>query len=114
MDVESWHLPTFLINETVIKKKINLQNLKRLYKINNDFLKTFTNAISFFQTDLSGFQEIQLGGLIYGIGIIFFKSDGAIPCAHAVWHLFVAAAAGIHYRAILHHLYPPPVTYRGS
>ncbi|KAL0279279.1 UNVERIFIED_CONTAM: hypothetical protein PYX00_000874 [Menopon gallinae] len=57
-------------------------------------------------TDFSGLVEIQAGGLIYGIGIIFFKSDGTIPCAHAIWHLFVAAAAGIHYNAILNHLYP--------
>ncbi|EEB16613.1 monocyte to macrophage differentiation protein, putative [Pediculus humanus corporis] len=63
-------------------------------------------------TDLSGFQELQLGGILYGIGIIFFKLDGAVPCAHAVWHLFVAVAAGIHYRAILHHLFPPVVPFK--
>jgi monocyte-to-macrophage differentiation protein len=50
--------------------------------------------------------ELKLGGLIYVSGLIFFKSDGRIPCAHAIWHLFVAAAAGFHYYAILNHVYP--------
>ncbi|XP_011643576.1 monocyte to macrophage differentiation factor 2 isoform X2 [Pogonomyrmex barbatus] len=50
--------------------------------------------------------ELKLGGLIYVIGLVFFKSDGRIPCAHAIWHLFVAAAAGFHYYAILNHVFP--------
>lgn len=50
--------------------------------------------------------ELKLGGLIYVIGIAFFKSDGRIPFAHAIWHLFVAAAAGFHYYAILSHVFP--------
>lgn len=47
-----------------------------------------------------------MGGLIYVLGLVFFKSDGIIPCAHAIWHLFVAAAAGFHYYAILSHVFP--------
>ncbi|XP_077263335.1 monocyte to macrophage differentiation factor 2 isoform X3 [Temnothorax americanus] len=50
--------------------------------------------------------ELKLGGLIYVLGLVFFKSDGRIPCAHAIWHLFVAAAAGFHYYAILNHVFP--------
>lgn len=50
--------------------------------------------------------ELKLGGLIYVLGLVFFKSDGRIPCAHAIWHLFVAAAAGFHYYAILSHVFP--------
>ncbi|XP_014220719.1 monocyte to macrophage differentiation factor 2 isoform X1 [Trichogramma pretiosum] len=50
--------------------------------------------------------ELKWGGLAYLLGIVFFKADGRIPCAHAIWHLFVAAGAGFHYHAILHHLYP--------
>ncbi|XP_014262176.1 monocyte to macrophage differentiation factor [Cimex lectularius] len=52
-----------------------------------------------------GEEALKLGGLLYILGVIFFKSDGKIPCAHAIWHLFVACAAGIHYFAILNHLY---------
>lgn len=47
-----------------------------------------------------------MGGLIYVFGLVFFKSDGIIPCAHAIWHLFVATAAGFHYYAILSHVFP--------
>ncbi|XP_018350670.1 PREDICTED: monocyte to macrophage differentiation factor 2 isoform X2 [Trachymyrmex septentrionalis] len=50
--------------------------------------------------------ELKLGGLMYVLGLVFFKSDGRIPCAHAIWHLFVAAAAGFHYYAILNHVFP--------
>ena len=50
--------------------------------------------------------ELKLGGLFYIFGIAFFKSDGRIPCAHAIWHLFVAVAAGLHYYAILNHVFP--------
>ncbi|XP_033332938.1 monocyte to macrophage differentiation factor isoform X1 [Megalopta genalis] len=50
--------------------------------------------------------ELKMGGLIYVTGLVFFKSDGLIPCAHAIWHLFVAAAAGFHYYAILCHVFP--------
>ena len=50
--------------------------------------------------------ELKVGGLIYVSGLMFFKSDGRIPCAHAIWHLFVAAAAACHYYAILSHVFP--------
>ncbi|KAG8040603.1 hypothetical protein G9C98_002599 [Cotesia typhae] len=52
-------------------------------------------------------RELKTGGFIYIVGILFFKSDGRIPCAHAIWHVFVTVAAGFHYYAILNHLYPP-------
>ncbi|XP_011300063.1 monocyte to macrophage differentiation factor isoform X2 [Fopius arisanus] len=51
-------------------------------------------------------RELKTGGFIYIAGLIFFKSDGRIPCAHAIWHIFVTVAAGFHYYAILNHLYP--------
>ncbi|OXU27003.1 hypothetical protein TSAR_014655 [Trichomalopsis sarcophagae] len=56
--------------------------------------------------DYNNILELKLGGLAYLLGIVFFKSDGRIPCAHAIWHLFVATGAGFHYLAILQHLYP--------
>lgn len=58
-----------------------------------------------FQALGAGEEQLKLGGLFYMIGVFFFKSDGKIPCAHAIWHLFVAGAAFIHYFAILNHLY---------
>lgn len=55
---------------------------------------------------LLGMMELTVGGILYVAGVIFFKCDGVIPFAHAIWHLFVAAAAYSHYYAILNYLYP--------
>ncbi|XP_012566595.1 monocyte to macrophage differentiation factor isoform X1 [Hydra vulgaris] len=52
-----------------------------------------------------GFFELAFGGLLYVIGVFFFKSDGKIPFAHAVWHIFSLTAAWIHHFAIWTHLY---------
>lgn len=56
--------------------------------------------------EFSGMAELKLGGLLYILGICFFKADGSIPCAHAIWHLFVVLASSVHYFAILNYLYP--------
>ncbi|CAH1188370.1 unnamed protein product [Phyllotreta striolata] len=53
-----------------------------------------------------GMKELSIGGLLYVMGIIFFKSDGTLPFAHAIWHIFVGFAAYFHYSAILSYLYP--------
>uniref|UniRef100_A0A665TXV7 Monocyte to macrophage differentiation associated 2 n=1 Tax=Echeneis naucrates TaxID=173247 RepID=A0A665TXV7_ECHNA len=53
----------------------------------------------------AGVCELAVGGVFYVVGVIFFKSDGLVPFAHAIWHLFVAAGAGIHYYAIWRYLY---------
>lgn len=60
--------------------------------------------------EFHGMTELKLGGFLYIVGIIFFKADGIIPMAHAIWHLFVVLAAGVHYYAILKHLYPAGVS----
>lgn len=56
--------------------------------------------------EFTGMTELKLGGLLYIVGLGFFKSDGIFPFAHAIWHLFVVLAASVHYFAILSHLYP--------
>ena len=52
-----------------------------------------------------GLPELALGGLAYVVGVIFFKSDGNIPCAHAIWHLLGSSGAWIHHFAIWVHFY---------
>ncbi|XP_009470056.1 PREDICTED: monocyte to macrophage differentiation factor [Nipponia nippon] len=59
-------------------------------------------------SNTDGLQEVAWGGLIYCLGVVFFKSDGVIPFAHAIWHIFVATAAAVHYYAIWKYLYRSP------
>ncbi|KAI2667030.1 Monocyte to macrophage differentiation factor [Labeo rohita] len=59
-------------------------------------------------SNTDGLYELAFGGLVYCLGVVFFKSDGVIPFAHAIWHVFVALAAAIHYYAIWKYLYRSP------
>ncbi|CAM9306514.1 monocyte to macrophage differentiation factor 2-like isoform X1 [Lethenteron reissneri] len=52
-----------------------------------------------------GVWELALGGALYALGVVFFKSDGLVPFAHAIWHVFVVLGATVHYFAIWRHLY---------
>lgn len=54
--------------------------------------------------DVSGLSELALGGAFYVIGVLFFKSDGIIPFAHAIWHVFVCIGASAHYYAVFYYL----------
>lgn len=63
-------------------------------------------VIIFWGHEFTGMDELKIGGLLYIVGIVFFKCDGVFPFAHAIWHLFVVFAAAVHYFAILNHLYP--------
>ena len=60
-----------------------------------------------FQVDDNGVAELKQGGAIYLIGVVFFKLDGRLPLAHAIWHLHVVIASMIHYSAVAHYLIGP-------
>jgi|ERR1712127_520894 len=54
--------------------------------------------------DVSGLTELAIGGAFFVTGVLFFKSDGIIPFAHAIWHVFVCVGACVHYYAIFTYL----------
>nr|CAG4649765.1 EOG090X0FVK [Scapholeberis mucronata]SVE93946.1 EOG090X0FVK [Scapholeberis mucronata] len=62
-------------------------------------------SLPFVHSDeLQGLWELKVGGACYIVGLIFFKADGRIPLAHAIWHVHVALGASIHYYAVFSYL----------
>ncbi|GMS98812.1 hypothetical protein PENTCL1PPCAC_20987, partial [Pristionchus entomophagus] len=57
--------------------------------------------------DWSGLDWMAAGGAIYLVGVVFFKLDGRVPFAHAIWHLHVLAAAAMHQHTVLSVLLGP-------
>ncbi len=49
----------------------------------------------------AGFAWIAAGGVIYTVGIIFYRYDTKFTHWHGIWHLFVLAGSAVHYYAIL-------------
>nr|CAG4645882.1 EOG090X0FVK [Lynceus sp. MCZ IZ 141354] len=57
--------------------------------------------------EIEGLYYLKAGGLCYFFGVFFFKADGRIPLAHALWHLCVAAGSATHYYAVVKYLMGP-------
>lgn len=67
--------------------------------------KEFLTFSFSFQRPQTGLSELLYGGVVYLVGVIFFKLDGRFPLAHAIWHICVDIAAYIHWNAAARYLY---------
>ncbi|CAI5437871.1 unnamed protein product [Caenorhabditis angaria] len=61
----------------------------------------------FSMNDRSGLDMMIIGGMAYAIGVIFFKLDGILAFAHAIWHIFVLIGASFHTYAVYAFLLGP-------
>lgn len=57
---------------------------------------------------VSGILWLLAGGVLYSVGVIFYIRDDR-PFFHAVWHVFVLAASGCHYVAVMFYVVPMTV-----
>ena len=60
------------------------------------WLSTFVLYYVWEQLTIGAVTLLALGGLLYTIGTIFYSKKN-IPFNHAIWHVFVFAAASSHY-----------------
>lgn len=52
-----------------------------------------------------GFNGLIIGGIVYMLGIFFYKSEGRVPYAHLIWHLFVMGGCLIHYLVMVNYVF---------
>lgn len=78
------------------------------------FIATLPSVIIFEMKEPSGITELAAGGVAYFLGVFFFKSDGFIPFAHAIWHILVIVGASIHYVAVCKYLLGPEPAYNSN
>jgi monocyte-to-macrophage differentiation protein len=62
------------------------------------------NSSLFPSVSLWAIGEIFIGGLLYNLGTVIYRMDGKLPFAHAIWHIFVFAAASVHMHAVIIYL----------
>jgi hemolysin III len=65
--------------------------------IQGDYLHTALPA--------TGFNLLIFGGIVYMIGIIFYKAEARVPYAHLIWHLFVMGGSLIHYLVMINYVF---------
>lgn len=59
-----------------------------------------TPLLIFAQTSAPGFMKVILSSSIYLSGVAFFLSDGYIPYAHAIWHVFTLVGTITHFNNV--------------
>lgn len=53
----------------------------------------------------TGFNLLWIGGVVYMLGVFFYKMEGRIPYAHLIWHLFVIGGCSTHYWMMIRYVF---------
>lgn len=92
----------------VILNSINLNKYKKaalILDVVMGWLIIFSIRYVYMTAGIGGIAFLVLGGIMYTLGIIFYKAKN-IKYMHFIWHLFVLAGSILHYFFILFYCYP--------
>lgn len=95
---------------TVVGITFNSINLQKWHKASlflyviMGWSVVFSAKFLFFEFPRKGLLLLVLGGILYTVGIIFYRSK-KLKFMHFVWHLFVLGGSILHFFAVLFYCY---------
>lgn len=95
---------------TVVGITFNSINLQKWHKASlflyviMGWSVVFSAKFLFFEFARKGLLLLVLGGILYTVGIIFYRSK-KLKFMHFVWHLFVLGGSILHFFAVLFYCY---------
>jgi len=96
----------------IVYQQIFYERYKWLETIIYVLISVLPSIPFILEADFEGKWELKVGGACYIVGVIFFKCDGFVPLAHAIWHLHVAVGASFHYYAVFTYLVGPKSNFK--
>ena len=92
----------------ILLNSLDLNKYKKITLVLNilmGWLIIFSIRYVYEASGVSGLVFLVLGGVLYTLGIIFYKMK-TVKYMHFIWHIFVLAGSILHYFLILFYCYP--------